>query len=219
MTIIPHCLLTALDFTRVKKTDGSLAAITAIFAVCIVVANIAAAKVCTFWAFEFDAGLLAYPLTFLCIDVINEIWGKKYAQRAVLTGISLQVVAVVLLYCSIALPCSPYVSAFSDQFTTVLSSTGRIVVASLMAYLVSQLLDVRLFHFFKNRYSPKWIRSGGSSVISQMADSTLFAVIAFAGIIPDLWIMILSSYFFKFLTSVMVTPFFYFFTRGGENGR
>lgn len=214
MIAVPRFLQAAFDFTRVKKTDGTLAAITAIFSVCIVVANIAAAKVCTFWIFEFDAGLLAYPITFLCIDVINEVWGRKYAQRAVITGISLQVLTVILLYCTINLPCSPYVSAFSDQYATVLSSTGRIVVASLAAYLVSQLLDVRLFHFFKSRYSPKWIRSGGSSVISQMADSTLFAVIAFAGIIPDLWVMILSSYFFKFITSVMVTPFFYFFTRG-----
>lgn len=209
-------LVTRIDnLTRVRKTPGVLAFLTAFFAVCVVVSNVAASKVCGFFVFEFDAGVLAYPITFLCIDLINETFGAKAARKAVLTGISLQCAAVLLIVGAIHLPALPGTFEFADQFATVLGSNVRIVIASMLSYLVAQLLDVKLFDFFRHRVKFKWVRSSGSSVISQIADSTVFTIVAFAGVIPGLGAMILTSYLVKVVTSIAVTPLFYLFTRKG----
>lgn len=201
--------------TRVRNTPTVLAFLTAVFSICVVVSNITAAKVCGFSVFEFDAGVLAYPITFLCIDLINEVWGAKAARKAVLTGILLQCAAALLIVGAINLPALPGTTDFAEQFATVLGANARIVIASMLAFLVAQLLDVKLFDFFRNRIKFKWIRSSGSSVISQIADSTVFTVVAFAGVVPGLGAMILTSYLVKALTSIAVTPFFYLFTRKG----
>lgn len=201
--------------TCVRRTETYFAVLVALFSVCIVVANVAAAKVCMLSVFEFDAGVLAYPITFLCIDLINEVFGPKHAKRAVLIGVVLQLVALAIFQGAMNLPCSPYITEFSDHFSEVLGMSGRVVIASMVSFLVAQLLDVKLFTVFRRKFAPKWIRSSGSSIISQIADSTVFTIVAFAGIIPDLWVMFLTSYLVKFATSVLVTPVFYFCTRKG----
>ena len=195
-----------------KATPRNLAILTAFFVVALVISNVIAGKVLQFGIIEIPAAVLAYPVTFLMIDVISEIWGKEEAKKTVALGFIVQLFSLLLIYLAIILPPAPYMAEFSQSFAETLSTSGRFVLASLAAYVVSQLVDVHLFHAIKARFKPKWMRNN-STVFSQLIDTTIFITIAFAGVVPNLLVMIVSQYVVKVLFAFADTLPFYLLTR------
>ena len=197
-----------------RKTDTNLAILTAIFVVALVISNVIASKVVQIGWIEIPAAVLAYPITFLMTDVISEIWGKRAAQRTVFIGLGVQLMSLGLIYAAIYLPPASYMLEFNATFAAALGSTARFVIASLAAYLVAQTIDVTLFHFLKGKFEKhKWIRNNGSTMVSQLFDTSIFIVIGFAGVVPSLWVMIISQYVVKLCMALCDTPFFYLLTR------
>ena len=198
------------------KTNKNLTALTVIFVVTLVLANIFAAKVIQIGFFELPAAIILYPVTFICTDLIGELWGKKQAQFVVRLGIIIQICALIFIYLSILLPPAPYMAEFQKEYADVLGQTARFIIASLVAAVISQHLDVFLFHRMKKLFPKhKWIRNN-TTIISQLVDTTIFITIAFLGAVPNILIMIASQFIVKMLVAVCDTPLFYFLTRHGD---
>jgi len=130
-----------------KKTNDNLIAINAVFIMSLLIANVVAGKVVDLFGFIVPSAVVAYGITFLCTDVINEIWGKEQAQKTVKLGLKVQLASTVLILLAIWLPPAVFATDFNIAFKTVLGQNVRVVFASLTAYLVSQYHDVIAFNF------------------------------------------------------------------------
>lgn len=169
--------------------------------------------------FIIPAGLLAYPVTFLATDLISELYGRRRAQSLVWVGFAMNVFMLSLMWLGHTLPDAAGVSGAATTFDTVYSYMKPNVVASMIAYLVAQSVDVQAFHFWKKLTGGKhlWLRNNASTVFSQLIDTGLILSILYAsaGLGPDvdslgkLLPLMLSSYAFKFAFALFDTPFFY----------
>ena len=169
--------------------------------------------------FVIPAGLLAYPITFLATDLISELYGKRRAQAVVWTGFFMNVFMLGLVWVGHALPDASGVSGATSTFESVYEYLKPNVVASMIAYLIAQTLDVRVFHFWKSLTNGRhlWLRNCGSTFISQMVDTgAILTILYFTGGLGDdvdsirvLIGLMISSYTFKFVFAVLDTPLFY----------
>lgn len=198
-----------------KKTNDNLIAINAVFIMSLLIANVVAGKVVDLFGFIVPAAVVAYGITFLCTDVINEIWGKEEAQKTVKLGLKIQLASTALILLAIWLPPAVFAIDFNAAFKTVLNQNVRVVFASLTAYTISQAHDVISFNFWRNKTKGKhkWLRNNASTLVSQIIDTAIFITIAFWGMVPNLLWMIISQYVVKAIIALLDTPFFYLLTR------
>lgn len=189
-----------------------LVLLSSLFAVSIVVANIASVKIMSIGPWVVDAGTLVFPITFLVSDTIAEVYGKRTAYRVVITGFICMLFALFILTLANIAPPAPFWEG-QEAFEYVIGTVPRLVFASMTAYLISQIHDVWAFHFWRNltRGRHLWFRNNASTAVSQAIDTSLFIVIAFGGTVAfsELISMIVSVYLFKMAFAVMDTPFVY----------
>lgn len=200
-----------------KKTEQNLQILIGIFVVSLIVANIISAKIVSFLGLVIPAAIVAYPLTFLITDIIGEIWGKDMANRTVKIGFICQLVSLILIGLSILLPVAPFADN-QAEFVGIMKSSFRVVAASLVAYIVSQIWDVWLFHKLKEKCNGKhkWLRNNASTLTSQMIDTVIFITIAFLGVVPNILVMILSQYLIKAVYALLDTIPFYLLTKNSD---
>jgi uncharacterized integral membrane protein (TIGR00697 family) len=201
-----------------KKTNDNLIAINAVFIMSLLIANVVAGKVVDLFGFIVPAAVVAYGITFLCTDVINEIWGKEEAQKTVKLGLKIQLASTALILLAIWSPPAVFAIDFNAAFKTVLGQNVRVVFASLTAYTISQTHDVISFNFWRNKTKGKhkWLRNNASTLVSQIIDTAIFITIAFWGMVPNLLWMIISQYVVKAIIALLDTPFFYLLTRNNK---
>ena len=164
--------------------------------------------------FEISVGILPYPITFLITDLISEIYGKKRANDIVIAGIfaSLFSVGIILVAdCVPAISDSPVDNA---TFKNVFSKTIIAVGASMFAYLFAQFIDIRIYHFWKNRTKGKhlWLRNNFSTWLSQFVDTfSIISLLCYFEVLP--WSsfkgLLISGFLFKVLVAAFDTPFLY----------
>jgi uncharacterized integral membrane protein (TIGR00697 family) len=188
---------------------GAFISISAVFAGCLVGSSVLAVKPVTLFGLTFPAGVLAYAVTFACTDVISEIWGKKRAQQVVWAGFFAVAVFYGLAWLAIVVPPAGFWKG-QAAFSGVIGSTLRIIIASLIAYLVSQTNDVILFHRIRIKTQGRWLwlRNNASTMVSQAIDTVLFITIAFAGVFPVVPMMI-GQYLVKLAIALLDTPVVY----------
>ena len=165
------------------------------------------------------AGVVAYPFTFLATDLVSELFGRKRAQMLVWVGFGMNVFMLLLMSINHWLPNSVGVSAGLDLFEGVYQFMVGNTIASMIAYLIAQSVDVRLYHFWKRLTKGKhlWLRNNASTTVSQLVDSTaIITILYIAGnldaAIDDagaVIILILNSYLFKFFFALFDTPLMY----------
>jgi len=165
------------------------------------------------------AGVVAYPFTFLATDLISELFGRKRAQMLVWVGFGMNVFMLLLMSINHWLPNSSGVSGGLDLFEGVYQFMVGNTIASMIAYLIAQSVDVRLYHFWKRLTKGKhlWLRNNASTTVSQLVDSTaIITILYLAGNLGDaidnvgaVIILILNSYLFKFLFALFDTPLMY----------
>ncbi|MCJ1907429.1 queuosine precursor transporter [Planococcus ruber] len=178
-----------------------------------VLANIQVTKTIEIIGLTATLGNSLYASTFLATDILNEKYGKKEAKKAVWLGFSSLLIMVIVM--QLGLKFIPAESDIADgSLQTIFGLIPQIAIASMVAYLASQHLDVIIFSAIRKLFpkdSQLWIRINGSTLISQLFDTMIFTSIAFYGVFPfDVWIQIfLSTYILKFVVSVMSTPFGY----------
>ena len=164
--------------------------------------------------FELSVGILPYPITFLITDIISEIYGKKKANQVVVAGIfaSFFSMGIILLanYTS-AIPGSPI---NNELFTKVFGLSPIAVLASMLAYLFAQFIDIRIYHFWKRKTAGKhlWLRNNFSTFSSQFIDTfTVILLLCSFEVLP--WslfgTLLLSGFLFKVLIALFDTPLLY----------
>lgn len=164
-------------------------------------------------------GVIAYPFTFLATDLISELFGRKKAQMLVWVGFGMNVFMLFLMSVNHWLPNTAGVSGGTSLFEGVYEFMVGNTIASMIAYLTAQTVDVRLFHFWKRLTKGKhlWLRNNASTTVSQLVDSTaILSILYIAGNLGEdinsigaLIILILNSYIFKFCFALFDTPLFY----------
>lgn len=178
----------------------------------LILANILGVKLFSVGGYILPAAVIVYVLTYLVTDVIGEVYGKEMAQKTVKAGFITQVFAILFIFIAIKLPAAS-VFQLQPEFAEVLGGSFRVMIASLISYLVSQNLDVFIFHRLKAKHGNRklWLRNNLSTMGSQLMDTTIFITIAFYGIVPlpVLFGMIGTQYAFKFLVAVVDTPVAY----------
>ena len=165
------------------------------------------------------AGVLAYPFTFLATDLICELYGKKRAQTLVWTGFAMNFFMLGLMTLGHFFPDAGGISGATSTFESVYQFMVGNVIASMIAYLVAQTVDVHMFHFWKKLTNGKhlWLRNNLSTTASQLVDTTAILTILYyannlgnnVNTLGDLLPLIYYSYLFKFFFALFDTPLFY----------
>tara|TARA_Y100000590_G_scaffold390525_1_gene466382 strand:+ start:282 stop:908 length:627 start_codon:yes stop_codon:yes gene_type:complete len=189
-----------------------LISLAVIFTTLLLTANISAVKIIAIGSEGIDAGIIAYPLTFLISDVISEVYGRKTTTKIIWLGFIANLLMISIIYVAGILPSATF---WNDQqsYDQILGAVPRIVIASMVAYLVSQNHDVLAFEMWKKVTGGKflWFRNNASTVVSQGIDTTIFILIAFVGIysFDDILNMIWITYLIKIVVAIIDTPLVY----------
>ena len=166
--------------------------------------------------FELSVGILPYPITFLITDLISEIYGKRAANRVVTAGIFASFFSMGILLVSDIVPAMESSPVDDATFTKVFSLSPLAVLASMIAYLLAQFVDIRIYHFWKKLTKGKmlWLRNNFSTFASQFLDTfSVILLLSIFGILPwDLFYgLVLSGFIFKVLVAALDTPLLYLF--------
>ena len=184
----------------------------------LLVSSITASKLISFdflgLAVAIPVGTSLFAITFVSTDVISEVWGRSYASLLVLIGFIARIVTVAFLYYAVTIPGAEEIWNNQEAYESVLRGSGRILLAGIFTYPISQFTDIYVFHYFKKKHEGKnllWLRNTGSTLISQFVDSTSFILMAFYGLIPNNVIvtMILGQVIIKWVISLLDTPIVY----------
>ena len=159
------------------------------------------------------AGVIAFPVTFVVTDVMNEYFGKAGIRFVTYVGLGCVVFAFGLLQVALAVPTAPNSPVPDAAFVAVFGTTTRVIVGSLVAYLVGQLVDIALFHRLRQLTGGRhlWLRATGSTLGSQFIDTFVVLAVAFAGqlALGEIVAITLFNYGYKVLIAVGITPLVY----------
>lgn len=170
-------------------------------------------------SFNLTCGVLLWPLEFVMTDIVNEFYGPKAVRRISLTAVALISYAFLMYFVAIGVPPADFwitsgtkngIDNMQTSFNAIFGQGMRIIVGSLVAFLVSQLVDVAVFHRIKRATGDKriWLRATGSTLVSQLIDSYIVLFIAFSGVFT--WQQILSfgimNYLYKAAMALILTP-------------
>ena len=188
--------------------------LSAIFIASLVTCNLIANKFVTvdlgFKVFIVSAGILPYPITFLVTDLISELYGQKKANRVVISGFVASIFVLFFLWLGGQFSAIPDSIVNDNIYNAVFRNAWRIIAASMVAYLIAQFIDVRIFHFWKKLTRGKhlWLRNNGSTIASQLVDTSLVICILFIGVWDGRQIFngIIDGWLFKMLMAFIDTP-------------
>lgn len=188
-----------------------------IFVASLVTCNLIANKFVTvdlgFKVFIVSAGILPYPLTFLVTDLISELYGQKKANLVVFSGLIASLFVLIFLWLGGMFNAIPDSVVDDATYNSVFRNAWRLIAASMVAYLVAQFIDVRIFHFWKRLTNGKhlWLRNNASTIASQLVDTTLVICILFIGVwsSSQIFSAIIDGWLFKMLMAFIDTPIIY----------
>ena len=197
--------------------DQFFLVLTGIFIASLVTCNLIANKFVTvdlgFKVFIVSAGILPYPLTFLVTDLISELYGQKKANLVVFSGFVASLFVLLFLWLGGQFNAIPDSLVNDATYDSVFRNAWRLIGASMIAYLFAQFVDVRIFHFWKKLTDGKhlWLRNNGSTIVSQLIDTTLVICILFVGVwnADQILSAIIDGWVFKMLMALLDTPIIY----------
>ena len=203
-----------MDFN--KRKDLVFIILAGFFITNAIVAELIGGKLIKFFGlFTQSIGIIMWPVVFILTDLINEHYGKHGVRK--LTYITVGLIAYTFILISIGLNINavPFSPVNNENFRIVFGQSQWIIVGSIIAFLLSQLVDVYIFWLFRNRTGNKliWLRSTGSTVISQLVDTFVVQYVAF--VLPGKWTTdefihnASWGYSFKLLIAVGLIPFIY----------
>ena len=198
-----------------SKKDTVYVVLAGIFITNAVVAELIGGKLIDVGPAVMSIGILPWPIVFVTTDLINEYFGEKGVRKLSLITASLIAYTFIVLSLAMKIPSTGISSVSTSQFNAVFGQSQLIIVGSIIAFLASQLIDVSIFHFVKKRTGDKmiWLRSTGSTVISQLFDSFIVLGIAFwlPGIMDTKTFLLsaLTGYTVKLGIAILMTPLIY----------
>ena len=202
-------------------TQRWLPFIAAVFVTSLIVANIIAVKIVSLGPLILSAAILIFPVSYIFGDILTEVYGYARARRVIWIGFGCNLLAVIVIWLSLELPPAPFwrLGSFDSPqssqqaYQAVFGFTPRILAASFIAYLVGEFLNSFMLAKMKiaTRGRHLWMRTIGSTIVGQLADSAVFISLAFYGTMPKeaLGELILTQWLVKSAYEALVTPFTY----------
>lgn len=188
--------------------------ILASFVAFLLISNITAVKIIDIGGFLTDGGAILFPLTYIFGDILTEVYGYKYARRAIWFAFIMMVIASATFIIVGAAP-SGAEWGLQDSWDNILGFVPRIVIASLAAFLVGQFVNAFVLAKLKVKYGKDklWLRLIGSTIVGELFDTAIFALVAFtaSGFMsgPDMVKFIIQGWIFKTLVEVIMLPVTY----------
>lgn len=199
-----------------RNIDGTpLMVVTALFVTLYLVSNIMAVKIIGLAdLFYFDAGTITFPFAYMLGDVLTELWGFRIAKRVIWTTFFCNLMMVACTQIGVWLPSPEHLGETAAAYNHIFSYVPRIVIASLVGFLLGELSNAWLMVKIREKTKGKhlWVRTIGSSAVGYIFDSLPFVLIAFLGTITtkELLLMLAFQYFSKLLIEVVFgTPMAY----------
>ena len=197
------------------RRDVVFLVLAGVFVTNAVLGELTGGKLFAFGPFTMSIGVIPWPVVFLTTDLINEYFGRDGVRKLTFVTIALIVYAFVVLFVAIQVPAASFSPVTDEQFRAVFGQSLWIIVGSVTAFAISQLIDVVVFWFVRHKTGEKllWLRATGSTAISQLIDS--FVIIGIAFWLPgkvktdEFLIVAATNYSYKFLIAVSLTPFIY----------
>jgi uncharacterized integral membrane protein (TIGR00697 family) len=185
----------------------------------LLLANLQGPKLTEIFGMQTSMGVILYSSIYFATDLLSERYGRKEANRAVMIGFVVSVIFIVMTSISLMyLPSTnPKTADFAQSIhqatSTLFNFSPRFVFGSLLAYFISQHLDVWIYHYVKAKTKGKhlWLRNNLSTMISQAADTLIYGVVVWWGIVDFTTAMqlALAKYMFKVIIAIIDTPFLY----------
>ena len=200
-----------------RKGDFSpLVVLTAFLVTLYMVANLMAVKIISIGSLSlFDAGTITFPFAYMAGDVLAEVWGYRTARKVIYLTFICNAMLVIFTSIGVVLPYPDYAQPVQDAYATIYTYVPRIVVASLISFLLGQLANARVLVWIKEKQKDGkllWVRTIASSAVVYVFDTVLFVLIGCTGTTPasDLLSMIIVQYFAKILIEAAAgTPLAY----------
>jgi len=181
-----------------------------------IVAELIGGKLIQIGPFIMSIGIVPWPVVFLTTDLINEFYGAKGVRKLSFITVFLIAYAFLLVFFAIQIPVAKGISPVSfEQFQAVFGQSLWIIIGSITAFIIGQLVDITVFSYFKNKTGERyiWLRSTGSTLVSQLVDTFLVVGIAF-------WLpgkmsfsvylnACFTEYSFKLIVAILLTPLIY----------
>lgn len=183
-----------------------------LFTTCILISNIAAAKMIQVGPWALTAGVIVFPISYLLSDVVAEVYGYKAARRIMWCGFAMNLLMVIMFGIAIALP-APEWFEMDVAFAAVLGNTPRLLVAGLTAYVIGSWANAAVISKMKVKAINKdgagfGFRAIMSTIVGELLDSCVFIPMAFIGSVPlsEIPMMILLQVFVKTMYEVIALP-------------
>jgi queuosine precursor transporter len=162
-----------------------------------------------------SVGMVPFPVTFLLTDIVNDFYGRRGAHFLTVLGFWMAVLAWLVLQLSTVLPADPSTYFSQAEFSKIFGGSSQLFVASIVAYLIGQFLDIRVFQFWKALTESRhlWLRATGSTVLSQIIDTVTINVIFWKWTAHQSWGWIFAKagreYSIKLAVAIALTPAVY----------
>lgn len=195
----------------------------AVFMTCLVVGDIIGGKLTSFHLFGkewvFSVGQLAFPITFILTDILNEFYGKKVVREVTLLAFCMVGLTFLIIYVAGAMPWASFTQApdwdgvTEPTFHVVFTQATRIQLASMFAFLIGNLVDISVFWALKKATGNKmlWLRATGSTAVSQMIDTVVISALIWGSKLDfDGYVtVVMTSYLIKLSAAIVITPLIY----------
>jgi uncharacterized integral membrane protein (TIGR00697 family) len=186
--------------------------IVATFVACLITANIIAVNLVAVFGMIMPAGIVIFPISYICGDVLTEVYGYRQARRVIWLGFLCNLLAVIAIWLSQVLPAAPFWDG-QAAYERILGYTPRLLVASFLAYLVGEFANSFVLAKMKIATRGRWLwtRTIGSTLVGQGLDSLVFMILAFLGTIPlaGMAVAIITQWLVKTVYEAAVTPLTY----------
>jgi queuosine precursor transporter len=193
---------------QLRATPAAISAIALVVVAAYVgaqmLADIASLKIGVVMGLAVDMGTFIYPITFTLRDVVHKTLGKQNTRLLIIVAAVINLFMALYLMWAASVPSDP-AWGLGEQFSAILAPVWRIVVASIVAEVVSELFDTEVYHWWVTRITRRfqWLRVLVSNSLSVPVDNLIFAVGAFGGVLP--WEVVWQIFIFNLLVKYAVT--------------
>jgi queuosine precursor transporter len=186
-----------------------------IFVTALILGNLLGSKVTTIFGIVTSVGIFAYPITFLITDIVEEVRGRNATKVFIYSGFVALILTIILVWIGIVMPPASFYQN-NESYKIVFNNSIRVLIASIIAFLISQSHDLWAFNFWKRKTNKKylWLRNNLSTITSQFLDTIIFTFIAFYQVSPGFTLlrmiqMIVPYWLLKVGFAILDTPFVY----------
>ena len=187
----------------------------ALFITVLVGMNLLGGKIVSLFGISVSVGIFMVPLTFLITDIVEEVYGKSAIKHFIIGGVISSI--IIFLFTGLFVLLEPHTRySFNEEYRIIFGSSLRMIVASIVAFVLGQVHDAIAFDWLKKKTKGKalWLRNNLSTIISQLIDTFVFMMIAFYHLTPKFTFLFIIQlaipyYLFKVLFAIIDTPFVY----------